>query len=76
MKFRIAAYFFFIVGFLDLISKVLFGGSWKIGTDNFEFFELVSVFTPILFIAIGGIFLKESRIKLSLANYGTTRIKY
>ena len=76
MKFRIAAYFFFIVGFLDLISKVLFGGSWKIGTDNFEFFELVSVFTPILFIAIGGIFLKESRIKLSLANYGTTRFKY
>ena len=76
MKFRIAAYFFFIVGFLDLISNLLFGGLWEIGIDDFEFLGLVSVFTPILFIAIGGILLKESRIQLSLANYGTTRFKY
>jgi len=76
MKFRIAAYFFFIVGFLDLVSKMFFGGSWEIGRDNFEFLGPVSVFTPILFISIGGIFLKESRIQLSLANYGTTRYKY
>ena len=76
MKFRIAAYFFFIVGFLDLVSKMFFGGLWEIGRDNFEFLGPVSVFTPILFISIGGIFLKESRIQLSFANYGTTRYKY
>jgi general L-amino acid transport system permease protein len=76
MKLKIAAYFFFIVGFLDLISKVLFGGVLEIGRDNFEFLGLISVFTPILFFSIGGIFLKESRIQLSLANYGTTRFKY
>ena len=76
MKFRIAAYFFFIVGFLDLISKIFFGGFWQIGEDNFEFLLAISVYTPVLFIAIGGILLKESRIQLSLANYGTTRFKY
>ena len=32
--------------------------------------------TPVLFFSIGGIFLKESRVSLTLENFGTSRIKY
>ena len=76
MRFKILAYLFFVVGFLDIVSKLLFGDAWEIVGDNFEFLGAFTIFTPVLFIGIGGAFLKESRVQLSSSNYGTTRFKY
>ncbi len=76
MRFKILAYLFFVIGFLDIVSKLFFGDTWEIVRDNYEFLGSFTIFTPVLFIAIGGAFLKESRVQLSSSNYGTTRFKY
>ena len=77
MKFRILAYLFFFIGTSDLFIKIFYGNILSSFTeDYYEIANPILVFTPVLFFSLGGVFLKESRVSLSLENFGTTRIKY
>ncbi len=77
MKFRILAYLFFFVGFADLFIKIFYGNIFSdLTEDYYEIANPILVFTPVLFFSIGGIFLKESKVSLTLENFGTSRIKY
>ncbi len=77
MKFRILAYLFFFVGITDLFVKIFYGNILSdLTEDYYEILNPILVFTPVLFFSIGGIFLKEARVSLSLENFGTTRVKY
>ena len=77
MKFRILAYLFFFVGIADLFIKIFYGNIFSDFTeDYYEIANPILVFTPVLFFSIGGIFLKESKVSLTLENFGTSRIKY
>ena len=77
MKFRILAYFFFLLGVTDLTIKIFYGNIFSTFTeDYYEIANPILVFTPVLFFSLGGVFLKESRVSMSLENFGTTRIKY
>ena len=77
MKFRILAYFFLLLGVTDLTIKIFYGNIFSRFTeDYYEIANPILVFTPVLFFSLGGVFLKESRVSMSLENFGTTRIKY
>ena len=77
MKFRILAYLFFFVGIADLFIKIFYGNIFSdLTEDYYEIANPIIVFTPVLFFSIGGIFLKESKVSLTLENFGTSRIKY
>ena len=77
MKFRILAYLFFFIGISDLFIKIFYGNIFSSFTeDYYEIANPILVFTPVLFFSLGGVFLKESRVSLSLENFGTTRTKY
>jgi len=77
MKFRILAYLFFFIGFADLFIKIFYGNIFSdLTEDYYEIANPILVFTPVIFFSIGGIFLKESKVSMSLENFGTTRIKY
>ena len=77
MKFRILAYLFFFIGFADLFVKIFYGNIFSdLTEDYYEIANPILVFTPVIFFSIGGIFLKESKVSMSLENFGTTRIKY
>ena len=77
MKFRILAYLFFFVGISDLFIKIFYGNIFsELTEDYYEIANPILVFTPVLFFSIGGIFLKESKVSLTLDNFGTSRIKY
>ncbi len=77
MKFRILAYLFFFVGTADLFIKIFYGNIFSdLTEDYYEIVNPILVFTPVLFFSIGGIFLKESKVSLTLENFGTSRIKY
>ena len=77
MKFRILAYFFFLLGVSDLTIKIFYGNIFSSFTeDYYEIANPILVFTPVLFFSLGGVFLKESRVSMSLENFGMTRIKY
>ena len=77
MKFRILAYLFFFVGIADRFIKIFYGNIFSdLTEDYYEIANPILVFTPVLFFSIGGIFLKESRVRLTLENLGTSRIKY
>ncbi len=77
MKFRILAYLFFFVGIADLLIKIFYGNIFSdLTEDYYEIANPILVFTPVLFFSIGGIFLKESKVSLTLENFGTSRIKY
>ena len=77
MKFRILAYLFFFVGIADLFIKIFYGNIFSdLTEDYYEIAIPILVFTPVLFFSIGGIFLKESKVSLTLENFGTSRIKY
>ena len=77
MKFRILAYLFFFVGIADLFIKIFYGNIFSdLTEDYYEIANPILVFTPVLFFSIGGIFLKESKVSLTLDNFGTSRIKY
>ena len=77
MKFRILAYFFFLLGVTDLSIKIFYGNIFSRFTeDYYEIANPILVFTPVLFFSLGGVFLKESRVSMSLENFGMTRIKY
>ena len=77
MKFRILAYLFFFIGIADLFTKIFYGNIFSdLTEDYYEIANPILVFTPILFFSIGGIFLKESKVSLTLENFGTSRIKY
>ena len=77
MKFRILAYIFFLVGISDLLIKLFYGNIFSDFTeDYYEIANPILVFTPVIFFSIGGIFLKESRVSLSIENFGTSRLKY
>ena len=77
MKFRILAYLFFFVGIVDLFIKIFYGNIFSdLTEDYYEIANPILVFTPVLFFSIGGIFLKESKVSLTLENFGTSRIKY
>ena len=77
MKYRILAYLFFFVGIADLFIKIFYGNIFsELTEDYYEIANPILVFTPVLFFSIGGIFLKESKVSLTLENFGTSRIKY
>ena len=77
MKFRILAYLFFFVGIADLFIKIFYGNIFsELTEDYYEIANPILVFTPVLFFSIGGIFLKEAKVSLTLENFGTSRIKY
>ena len=77
MKFRILAYLFFFVGIADLFIKIFYGNIFSdLTEDYYEIANPILVFTPVLFFSNGGIFLKESKVSLTLENFGTSRIKY
>ena len=77
MKFRILAYLFFFIGIADLFTKIFYGNIFSdLTEDYYEIANPILVFTPVLFFSIGGIFLKESKVSLTLENFGTSRIKY
>ena len=77
MKFRILAYIFFLIGISDLLIKLFYGNIFSnLTEDYYEIANPVLVFTPVIFFSIGGIFLKESKVRLSIENFGTTRLKY
>ena len=77
MKFRILSYLFFFIGCLDLLVKILYGNIFSDFTeDYYEIANPILVFTPVLFFSIGGVFLKESKVKMSIENFGTSRLKY
>ena len=77
MKFRILAYLFFFVGIADLFIKIFYGNIFsELTEDYYEIANPILVFTPVLFFSIVGIFLKESKVSLTLENFGTSRIKY
>ena len=77
MKFRILAYIFFLIGISDLIIKLFYGNIFSdLTEDYYEIANPILVFTPVIFFSIGGIFLKESRVSLSIENFGTSRLKY
>ena len=77
MKFRILAYLFFFVGIADLFIKIFYGNIFSdLTEDYYEIANPILVFTPVLFFSIGGIFLKEAKVSLTLENFGTSRIKY
>ena len=77
MKYRILAYLFFIIGISDLLIKIFYGNIFSdLTEDYYEIANPILVFTPVLFFSIGGVFLKESKVSLSIENFGTSRIKY
>ena len=77
MKYKILAYIFFLIGTSDLLIKLLYGNIFSSLTeDYYEIANPILVFTPVLFFSIGGIFLKESKVSLSIENFGTSRLKY
>ena len=77
MKFRILAYIFFLIGISDLLIKLFYGNIFSdLTEDYYEIANPILVFTPVIFFSIGGIFLKESRVSLSIENFGTSRLKY
>ena len=63
------AYLFFLFSALDFISGTF------LNKDFFSFLGVLSVYTPILFAAIGGVLLKEAR-SLQLRSYGGTKFQY
>ena len=68
---------FFLIGTSDLIIKLFYGNIFSTLTeDYYEIANPILVFTPVLFFSIGGIFLKESKVSLSIENFGTSRLKY
>ncbi len=77
MKLKLTSYFFFLLGALDLFYKLFFGAIFE--PDN-EFYYLYVrpfiTFTPFVFFAIGGFFLKEYRVNNTIDIYGTTKAKY
>ena len=77
MKFRILSYLFFFIGCLDLLVKILYGNIFSDFTeDYYEIANPILVFTPVLFFSMGGVFLKESKVNMSIENFGTSRLKY
>ena len=77
MKYKILAYIFFLTGIADLLIKIFYGNIFSdLTEDYYEIANPILVFTPILFFSIGGIFLKESKVSLSIENFGTSRLKY
>ena len=77
MKFKISAYFFFLLGILDLSYKVFFGSIFEPDSDfYYEYVRPFVTFTPFVFFAIGGIFLKVYKVNNTVEIYGTTKIKY
>ena len=77
MKFRILAYIFFFIGISDLLIKIFYGNIFSDFTeDYYEIANPILVFTPVLFFSIGGVFLKEAKVRLSIENFGTSRLKY
>ena len=77
MNSKILAYFFFLLGIIDLFYKLFFGAIFEPDNDfYYEYLRPFVTFTPFIFFAIGGIFLKEYRVNNTLQIYGTTKIKY
>ena len=77
MKLKFIAYSFFFIGVLDLFYKLYYGSIFDIDNDfYYQYIKPFVTFTPLYFIAIGGIFLKEYRVSNTVDIYGTTKIKY
>ena len=77
MKSKIPAYLLFFIGTLDLIYKLFFGAIFEPDSDfYYEYVRPFVTFTPFIFFAIGGVFLKEYRVNNTLEIYGTTKFNY
>ena len=77
MKLKLLPYFFFLLGALDLFYKLIFGAIFEPDSEfYYEYVRPFITFTPFVFFAIGGIFLKEYRVNNTIEIYGTTKVKY
>tara|TARA_Y100000590_G_scaffold224091_1_gene253474 strand:- start:230 stop:1591 length:1362 start_codon:yes stop_codon:yes gene_type:complete len=77
MKLKLISYFFFLLGALDLFYKLFYGAIFEPDSDfYYEYVRPFITFTPFVFFAIGGIFLKEYRVNNTVEIYGTTKAKY
>ena len=68
MILKVLAYLFFLISILDIITSNFYN-------DYFAFLGVFSQFTPVLFLAVGGVFLKEAN-SLQLRSYGGTKTQY
>ena len=60
MKLKLLSYFFFLLGALDLFYKLFYGAIFDPDSEfYYEYVRPFITFTPFVFFAIGGIFLKE-----------------
>ena len=77
MKLKLSAYFFFLLGILDFFYKIFFGAIFESDSDfYYQYVRPFITFTPFVFFAIGGIFLKEYKVSNTIEIYGTTKINY
>ena len=76
MKLKIIAYLFFLIGIIDFGYKIFYGSFLDPDGDYYEYVRSLIIFTPVVFFAIGGIFLKEFRVNNTIDNYGTSKYKY
>jgi len=77
MKLKLLSYFFFLLGAVDLFYKLFFGAIFEPDSDfYYTYIRPFVTFTPFLFFAIGGIFLKEFRVRNTVEIYGTSKSKY
>ena len=57
--------------------KLLFGAIFEPDSDfYYEYVRPFVTFTPFIFFALGGVFLKEYRVNNTLEIYGTTKFNY
>ena len=68
MYLKLIAYFFFLLAGLDFISGTF------LNTNYFAFLGVFSTYTPVLFVAVGGVLLKEAK-SLQLTSYGGTKFQ-
>ena len=67
MKLKLLSYFFFFLGAADLFYKLFFGAIFESDSDfYYAYIRPFVTFTPFVFFAIGGIFLKEFRVRNTL----------
>ena len=73
MKLKLLSYFFFLLGAADLFYKLFFGAIFESDSDfYYTYIRPFVTFTPFVFFAIGGIFLKEFRVRNTVEIYGTS----
>ena len=77
MKLKVLSYLFFLLAVVDLFYKIFVGAIFESDSDfYYEYVRPFVTFTPFIFFAIGGVFLKEYRVNNTIEIYGTSKVKY